>query len=890
MKNMKKLSYMFLVGIITVLSWFSFLGPVYAKPLSSVGTVVGGDYFTDQVWTKLGSPYIVSGEVHIADGYSLTIESGVTVNIAPDSSGAIYINNGKLLIRGIGTERVSINGIQKFHISSSTVNVSYADFNTTNPGLILYWSNTNIDNSSFTGSSGTGMYIWSSTVNIRDSKIYNNNISGIAVVPNASGRNPAKLFIHNSIIVNNGSYSIDNKSFGTVQAEDNWWGSPSGPNLTGTDKISGNVVYTPWLEIEPDFTPKELSCCSSILFIPGLQASRLHKQQDGIFGLGKITNDIWEPNRNDDVRKLFLDSDGNSLDQSIYAGQPIDKAYGLVGIYDSFINFMNNLAEKDSIKEWKSFGYDWRLPITEVVAGQTKRATSTEMLLETVENLAKNSKTGKVSIIAHSNGGLVAKFLVKTLESMGKENLIDSVISVAVPYLGTPQSIAALLYGDKQAILAGSFLTKNVAKELGLNMPSAYTLLPSTEYFSKILGPSIVYASSTIAETDSYNSQKDIIGQRTNAKLLNIAEIVHDLLDQYVWPATITKWAIIGWGKLTTKSIVINEKTYFASTTALGDGTVVSQSAGYNDGRVASINLKTETDNAEKDFVHSNILETPSSQKIINNIITATSSQSISDIENKISSIPSVSLGEPNISNEIPYLVVSTHSPVDLHIYDSFGNHTGLIDTPSGLDIEDDLYTFYDNKIPGSDFRQQSTDTSPETYISIPDDTKQSYSVNIKGNAIGEFTFMVQRIRGDEILSRTEYVSLPVTPLTVASTTVFTGQSSTNLVNIDVDGNGSIDIQAQPNSTLDEASIFDSLRKLISTLKIPNKTSADLLKRIEKIELSFKKNKIKNAITNIVNLQQSLGHKKLNSITQNDKEMILKQIEQFLIQFESNIK
>src|SRR6185295_15310968 len=103
----------------------------------------------------------------------------------------------------------------------------------------------------------------------------------------------------------------------------------------------------------------------------------------------------------------------------IYAGQPLGKAFGVVGIYGSFMKFLDGLAADGTIRGWKSFGYDWRKPIAEVVAGRTQRATTTESLVETVEALAADSKTGKVTLIAHSNGGLVAKYLVKTLAGMG---------------------------------------------------------------------------------------------------------------------------------------------------------------------------------------------------------------------------------------------------------------------------------------------------------------------------------------------------------------------------------------------------------------------------------------------------------------------------------------
>ena len=52
----------------------------------------------------------------------------------------------------------------------------------------------------------------------------------------------------NNSIYNNMNYEVDNSSSSTIYAEDNWWGSASGP---GTGEIHGTVDYTPWLDQIP---------------------------------------------------------------------------------------------------------------------------------------------------------------------------------------------------------------------------------------------------------------------------------------------------------------------------------------------------------------------------------------------------------------------------------------------------------------------------------------------------------------------------------------------------------------------------------------------------------------------------------------------------------------
>ncbi len=60
---------------------------------------------SDTTWTKASSPYTLSGPVAVNNGVTLTIESGVTVNL-----GTYYIQvNGTLTARGSSSEKIQLN-------------------------------------------------------------------------------------------------------------------------------------------------------------------------------------------------------------------------------------------------------------------------------------------------------------------------------------------------------------------------------------------------------------------------------------------------------------------------------------------------------------------------------------------------------------------------------------------------------------------------------------------------------------------------------------------------------------------------------------------------------------------------------------------------------------
>jgi pimeloyl-ACP methyl ester carboxylesterase len=706
------------------------------------------------------------------------------------------------------------------------------------------------------------------------------------------------------------------------------------PVVVGTNKILA-TFFGPF----PTNKPVSNLCCSSILFLPGFEGSYLYKPESLPLGLGNITNTLWLPNRNDDARKLFLNESGSSTDPSIYSGSPISKAFGFYGVYGKFMDFLDNLVRDRDLNEWKSFAYDWRKPIEEVVLGPEKKATTTEYLIGDIEKLASQSKTGKVTIIAHSNGGLVAKYLVKTLQDIDESNLIDSVISVAVPYLGTPEAITSILHGDGQSIGYGLLLSGTVARQLGINMPSAYSLLPSTEYFSQLLSPTIVFASSSVSGindgsypmniqsgsdqlafiTDSNNTRMQPVPSDTASpikgnKMLSLAaDALHLILDQYSWPIDIIRWAIVGFNSATTKNVNYYTETeckrspslptcksflaHNASTTIMGDGTVVAKSAAYEAGKIASVDLANISSEENSNISHVNILESKVVQNTIEGMIkhnSNTDSFQLSD---------GVSWGEPDYSkdNGNSELVISTHSPVELHVYDDKGNHTGIIPNPTGQDIEEGLYTFFEEKIPNSHFKKQDKNgNGSDDYITLPDNGKK-YGIVVQGISVGDFTLDIERRKDGAMLDHIEYNGIPVTPLTVASTTIavipFGNSSASALASsskpllIDVDGNGSPDIQANSgldykSASFDWVNYLEVLKKTIISLIGNTNKATNLNKRIDKLENLVKKGKAKQTQNLANKLAKKIGHKNFKELNETDKQQITDMINTFIAQYE----
>lgn len=902
--------------------------------------IAGGPLRTDTIWNASGSPYMIEDTVTVPIDHRLTIEEGTSVIGLPEVDGysLIYVN-GRLDILGSKDERVSISGFGSITNIGGTTTMNHSDISI-NEGISLYGGLTNISDSTIS-SSTYGIESSESSLNISRSRIVGNtygvhvkkrdgvvNIMKVSSPVSFSGSesNTANSIvavnISDSSLVDNTQASILNESLEEVNARNNWWGSDSGPTFVGANMIAGLVGYIPWLTKDPAIH-SGAECCSSVLFIPGLEGSRLYRQVALPLGLGSSSNRLWEPLYNSNVKALYLDDSGKSIDPNIYSADPIDNALGIKGVYGKVMENLSSLVSSKVINEWRPYGYDWRRPISDVVVGPERRSTTTDSLVQTVIDMASRSMTGKVTLLAHSNGGLVSKYLVKILSDIGKADLVDKVISVAVPYLGTPQAILGLLHGSDQSIAYGLMTRESVARRLGANMASAYSLLPSVGYFAQKLGPVIAFASTTVpivnngkypqtvsslADQRSFvlgigdkrvspTSPDTSIPIKGNSTLMNIADNIHMIIDPFNWPVNLYNWAIVGWNQDTASGVkymsknnclniwcssgVMHEKII----SKLGDGTVISKSAEYGASSTVAIDLAKVSLIENTQVEHSNIMEASTTIRLINSIITM---NGVASTPSNISGpLPAgVSIGSvSNIANiDESYVTVSTHSPVDLHIYDNKGKHTGSIDPPSGTE---EVYEAYEENIPGSNY---SKSDAGETYINLPNDGGE-YRVEILGTGVGEFTLVVDHNNGVDSIAKIEYPFVPVTPLTNASMVVETGPDSISTnrkakLNLDIEGDGKVDQIVEPGHMFDLDSYIEMYKKTMSSIPGLQARGKSLIKRFDNLKKLMKNGKLPSPHNISKRLDGTGRHVRIGKSDDSQKQMTMDMFDEFVQQFE----
>ena len=177
-------------------------------------------------------------------------------------------------------------------------------------------------------------------------------------------------------------------------------------------QLFADATSTPATTTPPVCT---VNCNSNVMFLPGVQATRL-------FAPGNVFEDqLWEPGNQGDVEGLFLNDQGESVRNDIYVkeGDVIDAIpVSTSNIYKSFLNDLEQWKSADNlIQDYSIAAYDWRLSIDDILEygnqdgekiyySGTQRGTSTPYILQELRRLASDSRNGKVTIVAHSNGGL----------------------------------------------------------------------------------------------------------------------------------------------------------------------------------------------------------------------------------------------------------------------------------------------------------------------------------------------------------------------------------------------------------------------------------------------------------------------------------------------------
>ncbi len=558
-----------------------------------------------------------------------------------------------------------------------------------------------------------------------------------------------------------------------------WWG-----RLVSLLLPTARAYYPDYQEVKAiPFTVKDTrSAAPGVLFLPGIQASRLYTKN-----LLGVEDQLWEPLNNGDVKQLAMTEAGESV-RAVYTREVVDKPILSPSVYQEFLNFLASLKNNGTIATYTPFAYDWRYAVDTVAEIGTRYEEGMRSLVAAAEALAARGN-GEVVVIAHSNGGLLAKALTRALERRGKGGIVSKIIFIGTPHLGTPKALAALLHGYDQRYGYGWVMSEVTARRVLNNFPAAYGLLPSAPYFGMVRAP-VRFAREgggrLAAWRRAYGREIDtaeelarfVVGEgegRTltgaladpapgNTALMQRAMALHRAsLDSWTPPAGAAVYQIVGTGLPTLTRLFYRKRLEGEGIEPLplftdeGDKTVLAASAAYATGTTWYMDLQgIKKDKFYRNVEHADLTESSVTQALVAAFIT--------------SATPTTPYASTSpFAADSAYDVISAHSPVSLTVTDAQGRVVGVTDARVR------------EEIPGSAY----TELAGAKYIVVP--ARLSYTVTVRGSATGTYTLLIQRLRNGTTRDLWRTGKIRVTP---AHTATFSKTPDGAFTPLSLDRNG----------------------------------------------------------------------------------------------------
>lgn len=555
---------------------------------------------------------------------------------------------------------------------------------------------------------------------------------------------------------------------------------------------NGNPVLRIGGSGSPGTTSKE-----PVIIVPGILGSRLNRVSDGeevwlnSFELIKPGPDLY-------LNQLKLDKFGNEI-IDINSTLILEREFLVFPFYENLIDkFESNgyIRGGDVV----IFDYDRRKSIS---------LLSLE-LKQVIDNKASFSPTGKVSIVAHSMGGVLTKEYLRQNE--GDSSKINNIVIAGAPQLGAVKAFNLLNFRDNLNV---PILNPDTAKDISQNMPSVYQLLPSQEYINQSGGYIEDYRGGQYKVLNYDETKNFMVNDSRNESLLSLAESFHRDLDNFkIDGPKITN--LVGCNTKTLVGVKLFDNKKADVVLTGGDGTVPFVSA-----RQMFSNLNQSNYYAVRGFDHFGLVSRDQALNFISASIIGNIIPSLSDIKSDDSFC---------YFDARRFFLFSTHSPVNLKVYDEQGNYIGL-NEDGDVNIG----------IPDGDFIR----IGENNFVLVPEG--QGYRAIIDAYDTGSFDFKIRILSDDRRENSALYLDIPINQAGLNAEVFFNGELSDSLLSIDEDGNGEIDKLLAPNFIilrLDPVTIEDIITNVGGAYELgwmEDEARKYLIKRLEHInKLEFK--------------------------------------------------
>ena len=483
-----------------------------------------------------------------------------------------------------------------------------------------------------------------------------------------------------------------------------------------------------------------------VLFVPGLLGTEISKDGSLLWANTKMA---LPGNSDSFMDPLSFEADLLPSDEALLLGKVIHKLdFYNITLYDYTQGLIDEFATQGYVEnvDFFTFPYDWRYGVSgaypkgqEICAEDKTNAT---LLRDRINELAKNSPTGKVDVVAHSLGGLVTKkYIIDNADTK-----IGKLVFVGVPNLGSPDAAQTLLSGSDFKIFG---LNPEEMRKISYNMPAAYDLLPGQPYYDKIgsyLG--LLSQASDLSTMDyrllNHEDAQLYLRSHLNNTGLAAGAALHagNNFDNYDVRGRVDAAYNIAGCKSGTLSYASGNsaglpKTVQPYNRTSGDDTVPFESA---DSIMIDDNKRFYMPLAE----HGKMPSQDGVRQMIAGIIAD-------------GAVPTKIIAHSTLEND-PSLcqikgdIIEIHSPLDIFVTQTDGGKSLRL----GLDETGNII----REIPGASF--DSIDG--HKYLYLPQGDGQEYSIDIRGTGRGFFTLVDKKIEGEDVRSAKVFNDIPVTP------------------------------------------------------------------------------------------------------------------------------
>lgn len=316
------------------------------------------------------------------------------------------------------------------------------------------------------------------------------------------------------------------------------------------------------------------------------------------------------------------------------------------------------------------------------------------------------------------------------------------------PIFWAPKAEQVLLDGSDMGI---SGLNPQEFKKISQNIPMAYDLLPSKEYYN-LRGSYLTVRKYPLwgpTSEEKLNYEDTLIYLKNvglNSTGIKNANDFHSTSFDYFDPRSkgIDSYNIIGCQSNTFHGFIVNQLSdigpiwYVPDRMPLsGDDTVPFESAD-----------SIPVDSANKFYfqkaAHGGMPSNDGIRKKIVNIITGAAFPQYAGM------VTHAQLAADNRLCELSGDSITIKSPVDIAVVDDSGRIVLGVDADGNARYE----------VPGASFEIMGG----HKYVYLPTDMGSQYKINLKGSGTGTFTLIDQKIEGDQVTSSKVFNDIPVTP------------------------------------------------------------------------------------------------------------------------------